>query len=80
MVSAWRADTKDTLPGDTTNVFCSSVRVKRMPTYVLVDPVNDLLQGYLQKYTQKQNQNDILLYPYRCNSLSIINRYFSQLW
>jgi hypothetical protein len=25
MVSAWRADTKDTLPADTTNVFCSSV-------------------------------------------------------
>jgi hypothetical protein len=25
MVSAWRADTKDTLPVDTTNVFCSSV-------------------------------------------------------
>jgi hypothetical protein len=24
MVSAWRADTKDTLPADTTNVFCSS--------------------------------------------------------
>jgi hypothetical protein len=24
MVSAWRADTKDTLPVDTTNVFCSS--------------------------------------------------------
>jgi hypothetical protein len=25
MVSVWRADTKDTLPADTTNVFCSSV-------------------------------------------------------
>jgi hypothetical protein len=25
MVSAWRTDTKDTLPTDTTNVFCSSV-------------------------------------------------------
>jgi hypothetical protein len=24
MVSAWRADTKDTLPADTINVFCSS--------------------------------------------------------
>jgi hypothetical protein len=24
MVSAWRADTKDTLPADTTNVFYSS--------------------------------------------------------
>jgi hypothetical protein len=24
MVSVWRADTKDTLPADTTNVFCSS--------------------------------------------------------
>jgi hypothetical protein len=28
MVSAWRADTKDTLPADTTNVFCSSLRCK----------------------------------------------------
>jgi hypothetical protein len=25
MVSTWRADTKDTLPADTTNIFCSSV-------------------------------------------------------
>jgi hypothetical protein len=25
MVSAWRVNTKDTLPADTTNVFCSSV-------------------------------------------------------
>jgi hypothetical protein len=24
MVSVWRADTKDTLPDDTINVFCSS--------------------------------------------------------
>jgi hypothetical protein len=24
MVSVWRADTKDTLPADTINVFCSS--------------------------------------------------------
>jgi hypothetical protein len=24
MISAWRADIKDTLPADTTNVFCSS--------------------------------------------------------
>jgi hypothetical protein len=24
MVSAWRADTKDILPADTTDVFCSS--------------------------------------------------------
>jgi hypothetical protein len=25
MVSPWQADTKDTLPADTINVFCSSV-------------------------------------------------------
>jgi hypothetical protein len=28
MVSVWRADTKDTLPTDTTNVFCSSAVLK----------------------------------------------------
>jgi hypothetical protein len=27
MVSAWQADTKDTLPADTIDIFCSSVRL-----------------------------------------------------
>jgi hypothetical protein len=40
MVSAWRSDTKDTLPSDTTNVFCSSV-VRRGDLVLRRDAVVD---------------------------------------